>query len=41
MAGRTVVGSEYVGIYPLKGKPLNVRQASVTQLLENDYKKRR
>lgn len=36
MAGRTVVGSEYVGIYPLKGKPLNVRQASVNQLLEND-----
>ena len=23
MAGRTGVGSEYVGIYPLKGKPLN------------------
>jgi DNA gyrase/topoisomerase IV subunit B len=35
MAGRSVVGTDYVGIYPLKGKPLNVRQASVNQLLEN------
>ena len=35
MAGRSVVGSDYVGIFPLKGKPLNVRVASNAQLLDN------
>ena len=36
MAGRSVVGSEYYGVFPLKGKLLNVRDASPKQLLENE-----
>jgi DNA topoisomerase-2 len=36
MAGRSVVGSDYYGIFPLKGKLLNVREASAKQLLENE-----
>ena len=36
MSGRTVVGSDYYGVFPLKGKLLNVREASAKQLLENE-----
>jgi len=36
MAGRSVVGSQYYGVFPLKGKLLNVRDASPKQLLENE-----
>lgn len=36
MSGLSVIGSDYFGIYPLKGKPLNVREASNKQLLENE-----
>lgn len=36
MAGRSVVGSDFYGIFPLKGKLLNVREASAKQLLENE-----
>ena len=36
MAGRDVIGSERFGIFPLKGKLLNVREASPKQLLENE-----
>lgn len=36
MAGRSVVGSDKYGIFPLKGKLLNVRDASPKQLLENE-----
>ena len=34
--GRSVVGPERFGVFPLKGKLLNVRDASVTQLLNNE-----
>ena len=33
--GRTIVGSSNYGIFPLKGKLLNVRDATTTQLLNN------
>jgi DNA topoisomerase-2 len=36
MAGRSIIGSEYYGVFPLKGKLLNVRDASPKQLLENE-----
>ena len=36
MAGRSVVGNDKYGIFPLKGKLLNVRDASPKQLLENE-----
>ena len=35
MAGRAIVGNNKYGVFPLKGKLLNVRTASVKQLLEN------
>ena len=35
MAGRAIVGNDKYGIFPLKGKLLNVRDASPKQLLEN------
>lgn len=35
IAGMSVVGRDYYGVYPLKGKPLNVRDASTKQVLEN------
>ncbi len=34
--GRSVVGNEKYGIFPLKGKVLNVRDASVDQLTNNE-----
>lgn len=36
MAGRSVVGSDRFGVFPLKGKLLNVRDASPAQLLNNE-----
>lgn len=36
MAGLEVIGREKYGVYPLKGKLLNVREAAVKQLTENE-----
>jgi DNA topoisomerase-2 len=36
MAGRSIIGSEYYGVFPLKGKLLNVRDATPEQLLKNE-----
>ncbi len=37
MSGISVVGRDYYGVSPLKGnKPLNVREASVTQVMKNE-----
>jgi DNA topoisomerase-2 len=36
MAGLSIVGRDYFGVFPLKGKLLNVREASPTQLMNND-----
>ncbi|XP_068647207.1 DNA topoisomerase 2-like [Aristolochia californica] len=35
VAGIDVVGSDYFGVFPLRGKLLNVREASHKQLMEN------
>lgn len=35
MAGLSVVGRNYYGVFPLRGKLLNVREASVKQIIEN------
>ena len=35
VAGLGVVGRDYYGVYPLKGKLLNVREATHKQILEN------
>lgn len=34
--GRSIVGPDRFGVFPLKGKLLNVRDASVTQLINNE-----
>jgi DNA topoisomerase-2 len=34
--GRSIVGPDKFGVFPLKGKLLNVRDASVTQLINNE-----
>ena len=36
MWGRSVVGADKLGIYPLKGKVLNIRDATVQQLMNNE-----
>ena len=36
MSGITVIGRDYYGVFPLKGKLLNVRDATSTQLLNNE-----
>jgi len=36
MAGLSVVGRDYFGVFPLKGKMLNVREATNIQLLNNE-----
>jgi DNA topoisomerase-2 len=36
MAGLGVIGRDYYGVFPLKGKLLNVREASAVQLLANE-----
>lgn len=35
MAGMEVVGRDNYGVFPLRGKLLNVRDASSKQILEN------
>lgn len=35
MAGLSVIGRDYYGVFPLRGKPLNVRDATHKQLTEN------
>lgn len=35
MSGLSVVGQDYYGVFPLRGKLLNVREASPKQLQEN------
>jgi len=36
MAGLGIIGRDYFGVFPLKGKLLNVREATVKQLSENE-----
>jgi DNA topoisomerase-2 len=36
MAGLSVIGRDYFGVFPLKGKMLNVREATNIQLLNNE-----
>lgn len=36
MSGLSVVGRDYYGVFPLKGKPLNVRDASHSQVIKNE-----
>ena len=35
VAGLSVIGREYYGVIPVRGKPLNVREATPKQILEN------
>ena len=35
MAGISMVGRNYYGVFPLRGKLLNVREASHKQIMEN------
>jgi DNA topoisomerase-2 len=35
MAGIEIVGRDRYGVFPLKGKPLNVRDASTNQIMDN------
>lgn len=39
MSGLSVVGRDYYGVYPLKGKPLNVRDATHKQMMNNEEMK--
>ena len=36
MAGLSVVGRDHYGVFPLRGKLLNVREASTTQVRDNE-----
>lgn len=36
MAGLAVVGRDHYGVFPLRGKLLNVREASATQVRDNE-----
>jgi len=36
MAGLSVVGRDHYGVFPLRGKLLNVRDASSKQVMENE-----
>ncbi len=36
VAGLSIIGRDYFGVFPLKGKMLNVREAAVKQLAENE-----
>jgi DNA topoisomerase-2 len=36
MSGLSVVGRDYYGVFPLKGKPLNVRDATHSQIMQNE-----
>jgi len=35
MAGLEVVGRDYFGVFPLRGKLLNVREAQTSKIVEN------
>src|ERR1035437_2672333 len=35
LAGIAEVGRDYWGVFPLKGKPLNVRDAKISRIIEN------
>ena len=35
-SGLSIVGRDYYGVFPLKGKPLNVREATIKQVTAND-----
>ena len=35
ISGLSVVGRDYYGVFPLRGKPLNVREATAKQLVDN------
>lgn len=35
MAGLSVVGRDYYGVFPLRGRLLNVREATHKQIMEN------
>lgn len=36
MSGLSVVGRDYYGVFPLRGKPMNVRDATVAQVTKNE-----
>jgi DNA topoisomerase-2 len=36
MSGLSVVGRDFYGVFPLKGKPLNVREAAQAQVVKNE-----
>eukprot|EP00531_Pseudo-nitzschia_arenysensis_P017060 CAMPEP_0116147982 /NCGR_PEP_ID=MMETSP0329-20121206/18076_1 /TAXON_ID=697910 /ORGANISM="Pseudo-nitzschia arenysensis, Strain B593" /LENGTH=1429 /DNA_ID=CAMNT_0003644009 /DNA_START=85 /DNA_END=4370 /DNA_ORIENTATION=- len=36
MSGLSVIGRDYYGVYPLKGKPLNVRDATHSAVMKNE-----
>jgi DNA topoisomerase II len=36
VAGLSVVGRDFYGVFPLKGKPLNVRDCKVTDVIKNE-----
>ena len=36
MSGLSIVGRDYYGVFPLRGKPLNVRDASHAQVMKNE-----
>ncbi len=36
ISGLSVVGRDYYGVFPLKGKPLNVREAAHQQIVKNE-----
>lgn len=36
ISGMSVVGRDYWGVFPLKGKPLNVREAHHAQISKNE-----
>ena len=36
VSGLSVVGRDYYGVFPLKGKPLNVRDATHAQIMKNE-----
>jgi len=36
MSGLPVVGRDYYGVFPLRGKPMNVRDAAISSVLKNE-----
>ena len=35
VSGLSVIGRDFYGVFPLRGKPLNVREANAKQLVDN------